>query len=219
MRALRRRRLIRNAAVPADRQEHQRNPRGGHRAAAGSAGLHGDPSGSQCRADLHRPRVCCVIGSKTGRIQLAPSPRTKQAAARMPMPIRIETAASCADAAASLRGSARNGMPNAFTKHAAASAAVNASREPAIGNISRVRLSVVPKPARSAWYVSHSLTKPFSGGRPEMATAPIRKKNAVAGMRRIRPPISSMLRVCVECTTDPAARNSRPLNMAWLNVW
>ena len=42
-------------------------------------------------------------------------------------------------------------MPNAFTKQAAASAAVSASSAPAIGNISRVRLWVVPNPASSAW--------------------------------------------------------------------
>ena len=66
-------------------------------------------------------------------------------------------------------------MPNAFTKHAAASAAVSASSDPAIGNIRRVRLEVVPNPASSAWYVSHSLTNPLSGGSPEIATAPIRK--------------------------------------------
>jgi len=54
--------------------------------------------------------------------------------------------ASCALAAASLRGCARNVMPKAFTKHAAASALVNASNAPPIGNISRSKLSVVPNP-------------------------------------------------------------------------
>src|ERR1035437_3534308 len=49
-------------------------------------------------------------------------------------------AASCAVAAASLRGNARNGMPKAFTKQAAAKAAVKARSAPAIGNIRRVRL-------------------------------------------------------------------------------
>ena len=42
-------------------------------------------------------------------------------------------------------------MPNAFTKQAAASAAVSASSAPAMGNITRVRLWVLPKPASSAW--------------------------------------------------------------------
>ena len=51
-----------------------------------------------------------------------------------------------------------------------------------------------------------------------MATAPIRKKNAVCGIRLIRPPISSMLRVCVACRTAPAPRKSSALKMAWLMV-
>ena len=42
-------------------------------------------------------------------------------------------------------------MPNAFTKHAAASAPVNASIAPLSGNISRTRLSVVPNPCSSDW--------------------------------------------------------------------
>ena len=46
--------------------------------------------------------------------------------------------------------------------------------------------------------MNHSLTKPFSGGSPEMAMAPIRKYKAVEGIRRIRPPISSMFRVCAQ---------------------
>ena len=44
-------------------------------------------------------------------------------------------------AACSLRGCARNVMPKAFTKHAAASAPVSASIAPLSGNISRTRLS------------------------------------------------------------------------------
>ena len=47
-----------------------------------------------------------------------------------------------------------------------------------------------------------------------MAIAPIRKQNAVTGMGRMSPPISSMLRVPVECSTDPAPRNNRHLKMA-----
>ena len=53
----------------------------------------------------------------------------------------------------------------------------------------------------------------------EMASAPIKKQMAVAGMRRNRPPIFSMLRVPVEYSSAPAPKNSSPLNIAWLNVW
>ena len=67
------------------------------------------------------------------------------------MPRRIGNAASCACAACSLRGWARNVMPKALTKHAAASAPVRASIAPLNGKISRIKLSVVPKPRSSAW--------------------------------------------------------------------
>ena len=33
-----------------------------------------------------------------------------------------------------------------------------------------------------------------------------------------QPPILSMLRVCVACTTEPAPRKSSPLKVAWLKV-
>ncbi len=66
------------------------------------------------------------------------------------IPARIASEHSRASAASSLRGKARNGIAKALTKQAAASAAVSASREPAMGNINRVRLCVVPKPASSA---------------------------------------------------------------------
>ena len=52
-----------------------------------------------------------------------------------------------------------------------------------------------------------------------MAIAPIRKQKAVTGMGRMRPPISSMFRVPVECSTDPAPRNRRHLKIAWFSVW
>ena len=51
--------------------------------------------------------------------------------------------------------------------------------------------------------MSHSLTNPFSGGSPEMAIAPIRKQNAVTGMRRIRPPILPCCACPVACSTAP----------------
>jgi hypothetical protein len=37
--------------------------------------------------------------------------------------------------------------------------------------------------SRIAWNVNHSETKPLSGGRAEIAAQPIRKTNAVCGMR------------------------------------
>ena len=89
---------------------------------------------------------CCVTGSNSLRNTVGNSPRNTHAAVSTPMPMTMVGGASCAWAAASLRGCARNVMPKAFTKHAAASAPVNASMAPPSGNISRTRLSVVPKP-------------------------------------------------------------------------
>ena len=127
---------------------------------------------------------------------------------------------SWAFAAPSPRGRARNVTPNAFTKHAAARALVNANRAPATGNRNRTRASGDRwKPKRNAWKRSHSLTKPFRRGRPEMAAEPTRKNRAVHGMRFARPPMSSMWRVPVAITTPPAPRKSRPLKTAWFRTW
>ena len=111
-------------------------------------------------------------------------------------------------------------IPNAFTKHAAASALVNARSAPATGNRKRTRASEERwNPNRKAWKSSHSLTKPLRSGSPEIAAAPTRKKSAVHGIRLARPPISSMCRVPVATTTPPAPRNSSPLKSAWFSTW
>ena len=60
-----------------------------------------------------------------------------------------------------------------------------------------------------AWKVSHSETKPLSGGSAEMAAQPRRKVTAVVGMRWISPPKCSMSRSPVAVSTAPAPRNSR----------
>ena len=105
-------------------------------------------------------------------------------------------------------------MPNALTKQAAARAAVRASNAPAIGNIKRVRLvrraesgeqCLICKPLADE---SVQRRQPGNGDRTDQ------EDKAVPGMRRIRPPILSMLRVSVACTTPPAPRNSRHLKMA-----
>src|SRR2546422_714225 len=74
-------------------------------------------------------------------------------------------------------------------------------------------------PPMSVWKTSHSDAKPLSGGSAEIAAAPTRKQAAGRGIRGIRPPSSSMFRVCVAYSTEPAPRNSRPLKHAWLSVW
>ena len=64
----------------------------------------------------------------------------------------------------------------------------------------------------------NSLTKPLSGGRPQMATAPTRKQSAVHGIALARPPRWSISRVCVAWITEPALRKSRALNSAWFQT-
>ena len=106
-------------------------------------------------------------------------------------------------------------MPNALTKQAAARPLVSASMADGERHENRhLGLTGSPTPPSRDWKTSHSEANPFSGGSAEIAPRPIRKKKAVHGIRLIRPPISSMLRVPVACSTDPAPRNSRPLKHA-----
>ena len=72
---------------------------------------------------------------------------------------------------------------------------------------------------RIAWKISHSETKPLSGGSAEIATQPTRKAKAVSGMRWISPPRCSMSRSPVAVSTAPAPKNSRLLKSEWLNTW
>src|SRR5262245_8646339 len=66
--------------------------------------------------------------------------------------------------------------------------------------------------SKIAWKVSHSETKPLSGGSAEIAAQPTRKTKAVCGMRWMRPPGCSMSRSPVLVSTAPAPKNSRLLN-------
>ena len=74
-------------------------------------------------------------------------------------------------------------MPNALTKQAAASAAESASSAPTAGIRNFNPQAGSCGLCRMAWKVSHSETKPLSGGSAEMAMQPIRKVKAVSGMR------------------------------------
>ena len=109
--------------------------------------------------------------------------------------------------------------PKALTKHAAASALVSASSAAPIGISSFIIGCGSEGESRKAWKVSHSETKPLKGGSAEIETAPTRKSAAVQGIRWIRPPIRSMFRSPVACSTAPAPMKSSPLNRAWLSAW
>src|SRR5216683_600802 len=81
------------------------------------------------------------------------------------------------------RGRPRKVTPKALTKHAAASAADNASTAPTEGTrIFRPHCGSAGL-KRMAWKVSHSETKPLSGGSAEMAAQPTRKAKLAHGMR------------------------------------
>ena len=117
-----------------------------------------------------------------------------------------------AAAAAGVRGRPRNVTPNALTKQAAASAADSASSAPTAGTRNFRPHDGSCGLSRIAWKVSHSETKPLSGGSAEMPTQPTRNTNAVCGMRWMSPPRCSMSRSPVAVSTAPAPKNSRLLN-------
>ena len=67
-------------------------------------------------------------------------------------------------------------------------------------------------------YTNSSLTNPFSGGRPQMATAPTRNINAVQGMALASPPSWSSCRVRAPWSTEPAQKNKRDLKRLWFHT-
>ena len=81
-----------------------------------------------------------------------------------------------------VRGRPRKVMPNALTKHAAASAAESASSAPTAGAKIFSAQDGNSGVSKMAWKVSHSETKPLNGGSAEMATQPTRNAKAVRGM-------------------------------------
>ena len=134
------------------------------------------------------------------------------------MAARIAAGTSWACAASSLRGRARKLIPNALTKHAAASPAVRASPARASAN---TRFSAGLRTLRfwsNAWNVSHSLTKPLRGGSPAMAAEPTRKHAAVHGMR-LR--AAHLLHVPRARRVQHAARaeEQERLERGWFTVW
>ena len=69
-------------------------------------------------------------------------------------------------------------MPNALTKQAAASAADSASSAPTAGTRIFSPHDGKSGLSRIAWKVSHSETKPLSGGSAEIAAQPTRNEEA-----------------------------------------
>ena len=132
-----------------------------------------------------------------GTTSEGPIPSTTQASASPPIAACMLRGTSRASAARGVRGIARNVIPKAFTKHAAASPLVSASIPTAMAMMRPSSGRGSCGPPRSAWKTSHSETNPLSGGNPEIAAAPTRKQKAVRGIPLMSPPSSSMLRVWV----------------------
>ena len=105
--------------------------------------------------------------------------------------------ASCAWAASSLRGWARNVIPKALTKHAAASAPVKASMAPVMGNMSRTRLGVAAETRQQRLVGEPFTDESVQRGQGGDGHRAHQEANAVCGIRLISPPNSSMLRVWV----------------------
>ena len=74
-----------------------------------------------------------------------------------------------------------------------------------------IRWLPVRKPWNSPWKISHSLTKPFSGGSAAIPSVPTNVITVLRGSRCTRPPSRSMSLVPVACSTTPASRNSSVL--------
>src|SRR5579863_10576774 len=98
------------------------------------------------------------------------TPATRQSAARKYIAASENWSVSVACPAADVRGRPRNVMPNALTKQAAASAAESASSAPTAGTKSLRPHDGNCGLSNIAWNVSHSETKPLSGGNADMAT-------------------------------------------------
>ena len=123
------------------------------------------------------------------------TPRVRHKTASVPMLINSKGDTSVAFSLSMLRLLARNVIPNAFTKHAAASPPVNVRQAAPKMKILFINIEEVAIPLKRLWNVSHSLTNPLNGGRPEIATAPTKKNIAVYGISFMSPPYSSILRV------------------------
>ncbi len=147
------------------------------------------------------------------------TPPTTHNADKANMAASEKPSVSRASRAAGERGRPRKGMPNALMKQPAASAAARASSAPTAGTISFSPQWGNCGLTRIAWNISHSDTKPLSGGSAEIAPQPTRHATAVRGMRWIRPPMRSMLFSPVAVSTAPATKNSRLLKTAWLKTW
>src|SRR6266851_8383642 len=129
------------------------------------------------------PTSALVTGASASRKMPGKMPATRQSADRKNIAASELLSVSRASAAAAVRGRPRKLTPKALTKQAAASAADNASNAPTAGTRNFKPQDGNCGLSRMAWKVSHSDTKPLSGGSAEIATQPTRNTKAVCGIR------------------------------------
>ena len=103
----------------------------------------------------------------------------------------------------------------ALTKVAAVNPPVRASTPTPSGMATWIAVSPEGSPWSRLWRSSHSLTKPHSGGRAQMARPATMNTGALSGSRLTRPPSRSRSRNPVACWSELAERNSEPLKTAW----
>src|ERR1019366_3466626 len=127
------------------------------------------------------PTRLLVTGASASMKKPGTMPATRQIAARKNIAASELLSVSFAFAAAGVRARPRKLTPNALTKQAAASAADNASSAPTAGTRNFNPHDGNCGLSRMAWKVSHSETKPLSGGSAEIATQPTRNTKAVCG--------------------------------------
>ena len=72
---------------------------------------------------------------------------------------------------------------------------------------------------KQAASISSLEKKPLNGHMPAIARQATRKVMWVTGMYFLSPPIADISFECTACMMHPAPRNSRALNMAWVNRW
>src|SRR5262245_31951835 len=128
------------------------------------------------------PTIAVAAGASASMKKPGRIPARRQSPASANIDVKEKGSVSCGLAAAQLRGEHKKVMPKAFTKQAAAKAAESASSAPTAGTRNFRLHDGSSGLNRIAWKVSHSETKPFSGGSAEMATQPTRKVKAVSGM-------------------------------------
>src|SRR5215471_8214929 len=129
------------------------------------------------------PTKALATGASASIKMPGSTPATRHKADRKNIAASELRSVSHAVAAAELRARPRKLTPKALTKQAAASAAESASNAPTAGTRNLRPQDGSCGLNRIAWKVSHSETKPLSGGNAEIAAQPTRKKKAVCGMR------------------------------------